>query len=127
MFIKNGDFDQFIENLSAYRGKNFSSFIRHFSNDDIKSCLIQHLNRNIEGEDIDFIGLRTIDIEPHSRKQKLFSRIIYALEATHLPVIVDDIVSDIVDDFLDNRGYVKLSYKKNSYDDVYRVARYKLY
>ena len=127
MFLENTDLELFLEKIASYDGHDFDKFILFFSNEQINTCLIQHLSRIIDGEKIDFLSLRSIEVNKAHRHQQIFKRIIQAMEKTRLPIFVDDIVNEIVDDFLDNRGYVSLVYKKQESDYCFRNARYRLY
>lgn len=123
MFLKNyQDVVNAIKTINLQNYKNFFMVGKDAS--PIEKILVQKLSRNINGKELDFLSIRDISIQQEHQQQGIFTSIINHLEENKVPIMINDIINDELDNFLQKRGYVLYVYEKN----LERIrSRYKLH
>lgn len=123
MFLKN--YQDIVNAIKTITLQNYKDFFMVGKDAfPIEKILVQKLSRNINGKELDFLSIRDISIQQEHQQQGIFTSIINHLEENKIPTMINDIINDELDNFLQKRGYVLYVYEKN----LERIrSRYKLY
>lgn len=111
MLIK--DYEELLTEIKKIDESNYkSTFLLGLDIYPIKKILIQTLIRIVDNEEIYFVGIRDIEIDEKEKSKGTFKYIISIFENKNLPFIIDDIVNYKLDSYLEQKGYLKLTYTK---------------
>lgn len=80
-----------------------------------EELFIQKLKREVNGVEVNFIGVRNIKIKEEYRGNGIFTKMIDIIEKQNINFIVDDIINSDLVVFLKKRGYEELIYQKYGY------------
>lgn len=107
------DYEELLTEIKKIDESNYkSTFLIGLDIYPIKKILIQTLVRIVNNEEIHFIGIRDIEIYQKEKSKGTFKHIISIFENKNVPFIIDDIVNYKLDSYLEQKGYLKLTYTK---------------
>lgn len=107
------DYEELLTEIKKIDESNYkSTFLIGLDIYPIKKILIQTLVRIVDNEEIHFIGIRDIEIDEKEKSKGTFKHIISIFENKNVPFIVDDIINYKLDSYLEQKGYLKLTYTK---------------
>lgn len=102
------DVVDFLNNLSS---KSFLIVEKAYP---IEKMHIQSLVREVNGESLNFISIRNIQINEKERRKGTMSFVLEKMKKSGLNVWVDDIINDNFFNYLISEGYTALFYEKQN-------------
>jgi hypothetical protein len=104
-FIKN--FDSLLEHIKSDIQSGESIFYVNDDSDEsiFMKLLVQHLKREIDGEEIKFIAIRDITLKEEFKGNGHFRKFFKELNSLNINLIFHDIISDKLYEFLIKQGY----------------------
>lgn len=121
------DYEELLTEIKKIDESNYkSTFLIGLDIYPIKKILIQTLVRIVDNEEIHFIGIRDIEIDEKEKSKGTFKHIISIFENKNVPFIVDDIINYKLDSYLEQKGYLKLTYTKYENEIISRYILKKM-